>query len=371
MFTGELGVKFNKLVQMVVAPTQGLSRLFTVKEGGVFQADKVQYDIMQEAERMALPRKRGDEPNKNTGSTFQTVIEEPVYISEGAPLNVMDLKGRFPGMDKYSDADTAPMEKLLKYMASLFAQIQRKIDRQIEWQAAEILQTGKLDYTAFTALVPQPLGIIDFLMHADMFPTTGTTWDTATGEEMRDDLVALGDQIRKRGKKQPTDVILGRTANRNFWTAAGNLTLLDNRRTEIGMRAPQALQADGFALEGEMKIGPYMLRFWTYEGWYAHPVTGVLTSYITPANAIMFSSEAERDRIHAGVDIVVPADAEALALLPGISGLDSIATRTAAEFQPWAFTDSNKKTTRIGIDTAPLLVPINRAGHGSLDTLST
>ena len=76
MFTGELGIKFNKLVQMIVAPTQGLSRLFTVKEGGIFAANKVQYDIMQEAERMALPRKRGDSANINTGSTFQSVTEE-------------------------------------------------------------------------------------------------------------------------------------------------------------------------------------------------------------------------------------------------------------------------------------------------------
>lgn len=371
MFTGELAVKFNRLIQMIVAPTQGLSRLFTVKPGGIFAADTVQYDIMQEAEAMALPRKRGDEPNKNSGSTFQTVVETPVYITEEAPLNVMDLKGRFPGFDKYTDADTDLIQKLFAYMSTIFAQIQRKIDRQIEWQAAQILQTGQLDYTVFSSLVPTPLTAIDFLMNAAMFPTTGVTWDTATGEQMRDDLTALGDEIRKRGKKIPTDVILGRNANRNFWTATGNLALLDNRRTEIGMRAPQALQADGFALEGEMKIGPYMLRFWTYEGWYKHPVTGVLTAYIDGASAIMLAETGERDRIHAGIDIVMPTDAEAFAMLPGISGLDTIATRTAAESRPWAYTDGKKKTTTIGIDTAPLLVPINRAGHGCIDTLST
>lgn len=371
MFTGELAVKFNRLVQMIVAPTQGLSRLFTVKPGGIFAADSVQYDIMQEAEAMALPRKRGDEPNKNTGSTFQTVHETPVYITEEAPLNVMDLKGRFPGIDKYSDADTALVTKLFAYMASLFAQIQRKIDRQVEWQASEILQRGELDYTVFTSLVPQPLSTISFLMNAAMFPTTAITWNTATGDQMRDDLIALGDEIRKRGKKIPTDVILGRASNRNYWGAADNLALLDNRRTEIGMRAPEALRADGFALEGEMKVGPYMLRFWTYEGWYKHPVTGVLTSYIDTNSAIMFSENGERDRIHAGVDIVMPTDAEAFAMLPGISGLDQIATRTAVESQSWAYTDAKKKTTTIGIDTAPLLVPINRAGHGCLDTLST
>ena len=223
MFTGELAVKFRRLVQLIVATTRGLMKLFPVKEGGIFTAQSVQYDLMQEAEAMSIPVKRGDAPIKNTGSTYQTVIETPPYYSEAAPLNVADLAARFPGTHKYAAADVSLTETLLKYMASLFAQIQRKVDRGIEWQASQILQTGKIEFSAFAALVPAPLTDIDFLMHADMFPTTSVTWDTATGKQMRDDLVALCDEIRKRGKKLPTDVILGRNANTRFWNEAGNL----------------------------------------------------------------------------------------------------------------------------------------------------
>lgn len=372
MFTGELAVKFRGVVQMIVAPTQGLMRLFPLREDGVFEAESVEYDLMQEKEGMAIPRKRGDSPNRRTSSLTQQVQETPPYISESMPINVNDLRARSIGVDKYSDADTSKTEKLIRAIARKFAELQRTIDRQIEWQAAEILQRGVLDYTTFTGLIPAPLNTIDFKMDSAMFPTTAVTWNTATGQQMRDDLESLGDEIRKRGKKVPTDVLLGRAANERFWNAAGNLTLLDNRRTEIGMRAPEALRADGFALQGEMLIGPYKMRFWVYEGWYDHPdgSTG-LVKYIDDESAIVFSENGERDRYHAGVNIIIPTDAEIAQLVPGFANLDAMVVRQAVDFQPWAFTDTKKKTTEIGIDTAPLLVPTNRAAHGRIDTLAT
>ncbi len=374
MFTGETAVNFVRLVSIAAAPTRGLMRLFAVRPGNVSVAEDVQYDISQSAEVMSIPVKRGDRPTKNTGRSFQTVTETPPYYSESALFNVADLKGRFPGVDKYAAADRSLTQDLIAYMSTEFLEIQQKLDRQIEWQAAQILQKGKLPFSDFDPLVPQPVDDIDFKMNqTNLFTTSGVSWDTATGKQMRADLLVLCKNIRKGGKSNPTDIILGENANERFWNQAENLELLDNRRTEIGMRAPQALQADGFALEGEMKIGPYRMRFWTYTGFYKDPVTGVDTDYIDPANAIVFAENAQRDRFHAGVDVVIPADAESLALIPGVAGLDSIATRQAIEFMPWAFTDNRpgQKGTSIGLDAAVLLVPTNRAGHGSLDTQAT
>ena len=371
MFTGELAVKFIGAVQQIVAPTQGLMRLFPLREDGIFEAESVEYDIYQEAEAMSTPRKRGDSPNVKTSSLVQTVSETPPYISESMRVNVRDLAARTIGTDKYSDGDTSKTEKLIRALARKFAEVQRTIDRQIEWQAAEILQRGVLNYTQFNELVPQPLNLINFLMNAAMFPTSAVTWDTATGAEMRNDLLALGDEIRLRGKKIPTDIIFGRAANERFFNVAENLTLMDNRRTEIMMRAPEALRADGFALQGEMVIGPYKFRIWLYEGWYQHPVTKTMTRYIDDESAVMIADSGERARYHAGVDVIAPTDAEVMGMIPGFAGLDSIVQRQAIDFQPWAFTDKNNKTTQIGIDSAPLLVPTNRGAHGCLDTQAT
>lgn len=367
MFTGEKAVKFGRLVRIATAPTLGLARLFLINPGNVFVAETVEYDIMQEKEAMSIPVKRGDEPRKNTGSLFQTLTETPPYYSESAPFNVQDLKGRFPGVDKYSDADTDLAQKLLAYMTDMYAKIQRKIDRQVEWQAAQILRTGTLPFTVFADLVPTPVADINFLMDPDMFPDAVAAWSGATAKQMRDDITALCDEIRTRGKKTPTDVILGRDANDHFWNADGNLALLDNRRTEIGQRAPEALQADGFALEGEMKVGPYKLRFWTYEGWYDDPNGTGLLPYLDTDDCIVFAENGERDRYQAGVDIVIPASAEISGILPG-AGLTTVVSRQAAESLPWAYTDQTKKTTTIGIDTAPLLVPTNRGAHGNINT---
>ena len=367
MFTGEKAVKFGRLVRIETAPTLGLARLFPIMEGNVFTAETVEYDIMQDKEAMSIPVKRGDEPRKNTGSLFQTVTETPPYYSDSAPFNIQDLKGRFPGVDKYTDADTSLTNKLLAYMTMMYARIQRKQDRQIEWQAAQILRTGTLPFSIYAALVPTPIADIDFLMDTDMFPDAVAAWSGATAKQMRDDLIALCDLIRQRGKKTPTDVILGRDANDFFWNATGNLALLDNRRTEIGQHAPEALKADGFALEGEMKVGPYKLRFWTYEGWYDDPLGTGLLPYMDTDDAIVFAENGERNRYQAGVDIIIPADAEISSILPG-AGLTEVVSRQGVISLPWAYTDRSKKTTTIGIDAAPLLVPTNRAAHGNIDT---
>lgn len=371
MFTGELAVKFLSVVQLIVAPTQGLMRLFPLREDGVFNAIKVEYDIVQVSEGMALPRKRGGGTNIITSSKYQNVTEEPPYISEGSIINVHDLAARVAGVNKYDDVNMSKTRKLMNALAFKFSIVQSYIDRQIEWQAAEILQRGQLDYSQFTGKVPAPLDVITFDVDPLMFPTTALTWDTATGKQMRDDILAQCDLVRIRGKATPTDIILGRASNDRFFEAAGNLTLLDNRRTEIGMRAPEALRADGFALQGEMTIGPYKLRFWLYQGFFTHPVTGVETQYIDTNSSIVFAANGERARYHAAVDIVIPTDAEVAQLLPGIAMPDRIVTQQAAEFMPWAFTDDNNKTTKIGIDSAPLLVPVNRGASSRLDTLAT
>jgi hypothetical protein len=367
MFTGEKAVKFGRAIRMSMGPTLGLAGLFPIRPGNVFVAEKVEYDIIQEKEAMSIPVKRGDEPNKNTGSTFQTLSETPPYISESAPFNVMDLKGRFPGVDKYSDADTSLTSKLMAYITSMYAQIQRKNDRQIEWQAAQILRTGQLPFSVFDPLVPTPVADITFNMNAEMFPDAVAAWSGATAKQMDDDIIALGDLMRIKGKKMPTDVILGRDANYYFWKVADHQSLLDNRRTEIGFRAPQALQQDGFALEGEMKVGPYKLRFWTYEGWYDDPNGAGMLPYMDVDDCIVLADGGERDRYHAGVDVVIPASAEISSLIPG-AGLQQVASSQAAISMPWAYTDLNKKTTTIGIDSSPLLVPTNRAAHGNINT---
>lgn len=369
MYTGQKAIKFGRKLVVRAAPTLGLASGFAITESSVFGAEEVKYDAQQRRESMSMPINRGGGARRRASDSYQEVTEKPPYINESTPINLGDLKGRAAGNTEYDPANVEHVSRLLSMVEDKYMLIQDTIDRQIEFQAAEIYQKGKIEYSQFASpKVPIPVADYDFKMNTDLFALAAPLWAAATGKEMRAQLQTLADNIRKYGKVAPTDIIFGRTANNLFWEQAENLALLDNRRSEMGERRPQPLASDGFAFQGTIIIGANTFRCWLYEGRFENPETLELDFYIKADKVIMIAEGAERERLHAGVDIVKPTDAEVLQLFPGGVTLDAITDRVPAIQIPWAYTDRSAATTEIGIATSPLLLPKNRGGHGCLTT---
>lgn len=369
MFTGQKAIKFGRKLVVKAAPTLGLAGFFPIREGNIFGAETVQYDAVQKKEEMGLPINRGGGARRLVGDSFQQISDTPPYYNFARPINLFDLKGRAAGLNEYDPANTEHVRRLIELMTESYMDIQDLIDRQIEWQASEVFQKGKIEFTQFAGVkIPAPLADYDFQMSADLFPLAAPLWAAATGAQKRAQLQSLADKIREKGKVQPTDIIMGRTANDLFWNDAGTLALLDNRRTAIGEFVPQPLQGNGFAFQGSIIIGAISYRVWLYEGRFRNPATGNLDFYIDTDKVVMIADAAERDRMHAGVDIVKPTDADVMSLFPGGVSLDAIADRVPAVQIPWAFTDSKNNTTEIGIATSVLMIPSSRGGHGCLTT---
>lgn len=369
MYTGQKGIALGRELVVRKSPTLGLARLFTIKEGNIFPTEKVQYDIKQKRELMTMPMNRGGGKRRYGGDSFEQVSETPPYINVARPINLGDLKGRASGTTEYDPANEEHVRRLQALMVENYMDLQDIIDRQIEWQASEILQTGKIEFTKFPALpVPVPQKDYDFLMdQVELFVDAGVNWNGATGQQMMDDIGAMADSIRKLGKRQASDVIMGRTARNNFVNSDDVRALLDNRRIGVGEIMPTPLTDAGYSYQGFIIINGLELRIWLYEGRFENPSTGALDLYIDPTNVIVFAETAERDRMHGGIDIVKPTNADMQQLFPG-TNLTSVADRVAAVQLPYAYTDEDAATTEIGIATAPLLVPTNRGGHGRINT---
>lgn len=369
MYTGQKAIKFGRKLVVRAAATLGLASGFMVKEGTVFGAEEVKYDAQQMREAMAMPIGRGGGSRRRASGGFQEVTEKPPYYNESSPINLGDMKGRAAGNTEYDPANVEHVMRLASEMEEKYMLIQDTINRQIEFQASEIYQKGIIEFSQFaTPKVPVPADDYDFKMNSDLFPLAAPLWAAASGKQMRNQLRSLADDIRKFGKVAPTDIIFGRDANDLFWEADDNLALLDNRRSEMGERRPQALRDDGFAFQGTIIIGANTYRCWLYEGRFENPETLALDFYVDADKVIMIAEGAERERLHAGIDIVKPTDADVVQLLPGGVTLDAIVDRVAAVQIPWAFTDRGAITTEIGIATSPLLLPKNRGGHGCLTT---
>ena len=370
MFTGVKAIQFGRKLVIKAAPTLGLARFFTIRPGNVFGAETVQYDSTQKKEKMVLPVARGGGKRRLEGFAFDKVTEKPPYIDIAKPINLNDMKGRAAGHTEYDPANTDHVARLIDEMTDAYMDIQDVIDRAIEFQAAEIFQKGKIEWNQFAGvLVPVPNGTYDFKMSlADLFLDAAPAWAAATGAQMRAQLQTLNDNVRRLGKRNVTDYIFGRTAFNNFISIADNLALLDNRRLDMGAITPQPLQGDGFAFMGEIQIGGSRPRIWLYEGRFENPETGNLDFYISPTKVVAIAEAAERDRFHAGVDIMKPTNAELMNIFPGGVSLATVADRVAAVQIPYAYSDDTAMTTEVGIATAPLLCPTNRGGHGCLET---
>lgn len=370
MFTGEKALTFGRQLVVKAAPTLGLARFFPIRPGNVFQTETVEYDSTQKRELLGLPINRGGGRRRLSGQSKDKVTETPPYVDISKPINLFDLKGRAGGNNPYDPANNDHRNRLIELMADEYSTIQDTIDRMIEFQAAEILQKGIIEWRQFAGVkVPEPLKDYDFKMpQADLFVDAGVAWAGATGDQMKGDIQALADNIRVKGKRNATDIIMGRTAKDNFIGNADIQAELDNRRINTGDIVPQPLQGDGFAFQGTITIGAQVYRIWLYEGRFENPETGNLDFYISPTKVIVIAEAAERDRFHAGVDIMIPTNANIMELFPGGVSLSSISDRVAAVEIPYALSDDGAKTTEIGIATSPLLVPTNRGGHGCIET---
>jgi len=363
MLNPEFATKFGRLVQKMRRPTAGLMNLFPLEPDGIFSGEVVEYDITKSLESMALPVRRHAEPRTNTADRFVTREFRPPYYSEERPFNIADFAVRGAGMTKYDAGNMNKTAALMTKIATDFGRLQDKIDRGIEWQASEILQKGKIEFSIFAGILGDSVADIDFEMSTDLFPLAVATWAGASDKFA--DLEALADKIREKGLVDPDNIIFGRAAWREFQADANVRAELDNRRIEKGVIQPSPIQGNGMKRIGRFSIGDYEYTFWLYTGRYNHPETGVLTRYIDDNKVIMYASDADRRRYHAGVDVVIQAEAEIMSLLPG--RVTMIASRQAFDFFPHARTE--RKSTIIGIDSAPLLVPTNNGAHGCLTAI--
>jgi len=363
MLNPEFATKFGRLVQKTRRPTNGLMNLFPLEPDGIFSGEVVEYDITKSLEAMALPVRRGGPPRINTADRFITREFRPPYYSEERPFNIADFAARGAGMTKYDAGDMNKTQALMLKIATDFGRMQDKIDRGIEWQAAEILQKGKIQFSVFAAVLGDSVQDLDFEMSADLFPQAVASWAGASDKFA--DLAALANKIREKGLVDPDNIIFGKAAFRYFMGDDDVRAELDNRRVEKGMIEPSPIAGNGMKRLGRFIIDEYEYTLWLYTGKYNDPVTGNLVPYINDNNVVMFASAADRRRYHAGVDVVVQAEAEIMSLLPG--RVTTIATRQAMDFMPTARTEG--KSTIIGIDSAPLLVPTNNGGHGCLEAI--
>lgn len=341
-------------------PSGFLSRMFTIKNGGIFNGKKVAIDIQRTGEQVAVVVKHGTGVRLNDADVFETKEFTPPAYGEGVPFDVLDLLERQAGTNPYDAAYTQYAGDLLQYMIKGFALIDDKIKRAIEMQASQILQTGKLSLIDDAGNV---LYDLDFSPKATHFPTAGTAWGVG-GSDPLADLLALAKVIRSDGKVNPDRLLFGDSESlQEFLNDTKVQAALDSRRMDVIEIAPEMADS-GATFYGHVWIGTYRFEIWAYPDTYEHIQTGAMTSYIDNNKVVMLSSRTRLDMACAKVPAPIAPDPRVSHLLP------SRATSRSAGFDvtPNVYATPNGKQIVGELESRTLLIPVQIDGFGCLNT---
>jgi hypothetical protein len=122
---------------------------------------------------------------------------------------------------------------------------------------------------------------------------------------------------------------------------------------------------------GKLAFGSYILNMWTYPQWYQtvtnNPATGVNTTvsspYVTATSAVVFNAKARLVKAWGAVE-VLPIYEDFYRMQGGIA----IPNMVQRKFVPFAY-DLPPATSRIGVQSAPILVPVAIDTMGVLNGL--
>lgn len=267
VFTTVLANKFEDLIE---APSF-LRSFFPDK---VYRTKTIQLLARRGTEKIAVDIIRGDKGNRNKMDLFTGKEFLPPYFKElinVSAMNVYDIpfyaNGQF---------NTVQIEAIAEQTAVELNEVKKKVDRAIELQAAQVIETGivtvnngdSIDYKRKAAMIELLAG--------------GDLWDAADVDLLKffEDKGQLLRTIGKVSGGTDVNVVMGNLAWQAFRTNA-DLNNKDNfYESEIKKgSSAQFFNAVGGAYRITLKMGVYNFNIWTYDEVYDFPVTDVSTRY--------------------------------------------------------------------------------------------
>lgn len=270
-------------------PTKFLRSFFPVKESAT---KYVSIEVSRSYESVAIDVERGTNGNRNKIVTSTNKTFEPPYYREF--FDITELSHYDYMANGQDSVSTGVFDGFVDEASDRMAMLQDKIDRAYELQCAQVLQTGVV-----TIAASEEVGI-NFKRKAASIVDLGTLsggsanyWDTA------DPAISLENAcifLRTQGKANTGifNVILSPES----LTSLINNTAVQNRgkifNYALDVLNPPQRNAEGYSFHGEISVGAWRCRLFTYPQYYDAPtytgniITGhTPTPYINPKTAIV------------------------------------------------------------------------------------
>lgn len=187
----------------------------------------------------------------------------PPYIGLKEPIDLMSLLQRQPGESDDAERVGTWFGRLASKIVRALSKFHRMIALQVELQAAQIMQTGKVTLTDDKDGVSYTL---DFGADPTHFPTVTTSWGEAGATPIAD-VAALADVVAADGMTNPSMLILGDNAYKNLLADETFQTYVRKDGLGLGSLHP-GLRDRGGVYHGTAAFGSHTLEIWTFGGAY-------------------------------------------------------------------------------------------------------
>ena len=266
------------------------------------ETDKIDVDIYKGNQKMAafVSPKIGSITVKKEG--WKTETYTPPLIGLDDITTAEDILTRSIGENVYSQK--SPDERAAEILLRDMARLDTMIEIREEWMCAKALFTGAVDVSGEG--VSQN---IDFGMSNSHKVTlgTGVKW-TDTGINPLTDIATWKTLIAKDSFLSADIVIMGAGAAKAFINNAEVQKNLDIRNIDLGVIRPQELPSGAKYIGSDRLNG---VDYYTYEGYYVDPTTGVQTPFV-PNGAVLLASKSARTSMMYGAVTIADENTKAL-----------------------------------------------------------
>lgn len=288
-------------------------------------------------------------------------------VSPKRSISVTDIQKRLPGESLYSAV--SPDARAAQLLGQDLAELDDIIMRTEEWMCAQAAinsaiaisgddvsetitfsRTAALVDAAPAASAPNGLGTSS---PTSTKLTTARTWDQSTA-----DIPTQLQQLRRLFQKtigiSPTDVVMGADAADYFLKNTAIATLLDSRRMDLGLIAPE-IRDGGATYLGSLRASGVDL--WAYDEWYID-ANGVEQPMI-PANKIVMLSRNSYTVMRYGAVAVSSGDGDS-------SSLSLVTGRRV----PQSWVSKEPAVRFLKVSARPLVVPVQNDAYAVVQVLS-
>lgn len=344
--------------------TMFLASLFQVRPENIHRSETVEIDIERSDEDISIAiQDLSTGARYNSKDLYTNKNFTPPIHKEKFALNAFDLIKRQPGFNPFEDVTF--LRNLTRQFFSNMREIARKINRSIEVQASQVLQTG-------TVVLNDENGnavySINYSPKASHFPTAGTAWGS-TGDTPIKDLNSLANEIRNNGLGDVDQGIFGEDAFEAMMENTDIQNRLDTRRADLGQIARMPVGGTrGGNFRGTLDMGNFKIDVWTYGGRYKDPQTGNKVQFVDPSKVILRDSMGRLDATFGAIpNIARELGMNSTSLIPGLpSRFPSVAAQSDLTTNAWISPDGEQAFGMVG--SRPLLIPTAIDTFGCLET---